>query len=274
MIPFSKWQGCGNDFVLLVKKDILDAGHPADLSPAWIASVCDRKFGIGSDGLILLEKADRGLNCLMWNPDGSSSGMCGNGIRCAAKHALAQGLWENGSPFWMSNRRIEARVEGEEVLVGMGRPSGDPWDPTRTDLTPFLFQLSVLGEVTAHYGVSFGNPHLVTIVPSLGSVRLHESGPVLEKHPDLPGSANVHFVELHGIGIASALHWERGAGQTLACGSGACAIFTVLRHLGLCQEELQLKVPGGLLALSGDETGVWKKGPARESFSGWLSEGS
>lgn len=274
MIPFSKWQGCGNDFVLLLKEDLSRAGLNGTLLPEWIASVCDRRLGVGSDGMILLEKAERGLNCLMWNPDGSASGMCGNGIRCAAKHALAQGLWENGSPFWMSDRLIEVRVEEEEVLVGMGRPSGDPWDPSRTDMAPQLFEIPVLGELTRLYGVSFGNPHLVTLVPRLQDVRLKEFGPVLEKHPDLPGSTNVHFVETLSPGKAAALHWERGAGETLACGSGACAVFTVLRFLGLCQDELELTVPGGLLVLSGGPEGVFKRGPARESFSGWLSEGS
>ena len=270
MIPFAKWQGCGNDFVLLQVEDLKKAGFSDGLTPDQIRRICDRRFGVGSDGLITLERSDRGLICLMWNPDGSQSGMCGNGIRCAARYSLEKGLWQEGVPFWMSDRLMGIAVEREQVTVAMGFPSGDPWDPSQTELPPSRFQLEVLGGSIDAWGVSFGNPHLVVVTRNLNQVDLHQLGPALERHPDLPGSTNAHFVQMVSRSRAVALHWERGAGATLGCGSGASAIFAVLRSLGLCDSPLQLSLPGGVLTLSGDDQGVHKQGPAGESFSGWL----
>lgn len=270
MIPFAKWQGCGNDFVLLQVDDLKKAGLKAGLTPEQICSICDRKFGVGSDGLITLERTEKGLICLMWNPDGSRSGMCGNGIRCAARFSQAKGLWEDGVPFWMSDRLMGIKVLDGQVKVAMGLPSGNPWDPSQVELPPSHLQLNVQGSLVEAWGVSFGNPHLVVVAPNLAEVDLHRLGPALEKHPDLPGSTNAHFVQVRSRTQAEALHWERGAGATLGCGSGASAIFAVLRSLGLCETPLQLTLPGGILILSEDEQGIHKLGPASESFTGWI----
>lgn len=270
MIPFAKWQGCGNDFVLLQVDDLKKAGFADGLTSDQIAKICDRKFGVGSDGLMTLERTSRGLICLMWNPDGSQSGMCGNGIRCAARFSRENRLWQEGVPFWMSDRLMGIEMVGDQVKVAMGLPSGNPWDPTKVDLPPAKFLLKVSGAELEAWGVSFGNPHLVVLVDSLDHVDLHRQGPALEKHPDLPGSTNAHFVHLTSRTEAEALHWERGAGATLGCGSGASAIFAVLRSLELCETPLKLTLPGGVLLLSEDEKGVHKQGPASESFTGWL----
>lgn len=270
MISFAKWQGCGNDFVVVQAKDLREAGLPEGLNAAQISQICDRNFGVGSDGLVTIEVLPQGLVCHMWNPDGSQSGMCGNGIRCTALYSRDAGIWQSGEPFWMADRQVGVTLDGDLVKVLMGHPSGDPFDPTRTDLAPQPIELAVEDHKFSALGVSFGNPHIVMVVPDLAEVDLRRFGPRLEKHPDLPGATNVHFVKSTSQDSAQAIHWERGAGETLSCGSGVCAIFTVLRHLNLCGDELALQVPGGLFKLEQTDEGVLKTGPAAESFRGFL----
>ena len=271
MIPFAKWQGCGNDFVMLQFEDLKKAGLSEGLTPDQTARICDRNFGVGSDGLVTIQVLPHGLVCHMWNPDGSQSGMCGNGIRCTALYSRDAGLWQSGEPFWMGERQVGVTLDGDLVKVQMGQPSGDPFDPSRTDLVPQPIELLVEERLFKALGVSFGNPHIVMVVPDLAEVDLRRYGPRLEKHPDLPGPTNVHFVQSTSFDTARAIHWERGAGETLSCGSGVCAIFTVLRYLGLAGDSLSLQVPGGSFKLEQTEDGVLKTGPAAESFRGFLS---
>lgn len=271
MIPFAKWQGCGNDFVMLQLEDLKKAGLAEGLTPIQIAQICDRNFGVGSDGLVTIETLPHGLVCHMWNPDGTQSGMCGNGIRCTALYSKDAELWQSGEPFWMAERQVGVTLEGDLVKVQMGHPSGDAFDPTRTDIVPQSIMLNVDEQEFSALGVSFGNPHIVMVVQDLADVDLRRFGPRLEKHPDLPGATNVHFVQSISFDTAKAIHWERGAGETLSCGSGVCAIFTVLRHLGLAGDSLSLQVPGGLFTLEETVEGVLKTGPAAETFRGFLS---
>lgn len=271
MIPFAKWQGCGNDFVLVQSQDLCRAGLPNGLNPSQIAQICDRNFGVGSDGLVTIETLPQGLVCHMWNPDGSRSGMCGNGIRCAALYSRNAGIWQSGDRFWMSERKVGVTLDGDLVQVQMGMPSGDPWDAARTDLPPTRYDIAVQGVVFEAWGVSFGNPHMVILTDDLAAIDLAKYGPRLEKHPALPASTNVHFVQVTSPNSADVLHWERGAGRTLACGSGACSVYTVLKHLNRVKNEVSLNLPGGVLKLSFSAEGVMKSGPAGHSFSGFLS---
>ncbi len=225
---------------------------------------------MGSDGLVTIDTLPHGLVCRMWNPDGSQSGMCGNGIRCTALFSRDAGLWQSGEPFWMAERRVGVLLVEDQVQVQMGKPSGAPWDPARTDLPPAEFELEIGETLLRGWGVSFGNPHIVIPTQDIDQTDIAYFGPRLEKHPSFPASTNVHFVQVVSPDSAKVLHWERGAGITLGCGSGACAVYAVLRHLELVNQKVSLNLPGGTLLLDADEDGVLKTGPAAQSFTGFL----
>lgn len=270
-LPFWKYEGTGNDFV------VLDAGAaPAGLDWATLAPLlCDRHRGIGADGVLLLGPGEAApLRMRVLNADGSEPEMCGNGIRCAMRWWADQGRLAPGlAEIETLAGLIRAELVGvDAVRVGMGRPRWLRGEiPTAGEAAAeFRDQvLGVEGEPLTFTAVSMGNPHAVCVVPAVDAVPLTRWGPVLEHHPAFPARTNVEFLEIVDAHRARMIVWERGAGVTLACGTGACAALVVAARAGLLAREATITLPGGALRIEWDATDeVWMTGPARPVFTG------
>jgi diaminopimelate epimerase len=275
-VKFLKMQGTGNDFVVV---DGLRVGASARDWNALARAMCDRHFGVGSDGLLLVEPSERAdFRMRMWNPDGSESEMCGNGIRCFGKYLYDSGL----SP------RPEMRVEtgagvlglvvqaangaAERVTVSMGVPELRPERIPVDVAGERAFDLSVdgVGADVVVSCVSMGNPHAVMFLEGpVADFPLETVGPRVERHRLFPRRVNLEIVSQRGPGELDARVWERGAGITLACGTGACAVAAVARVKGLTGDKTIVHLPGGALELEWDGRGeILLSGPAALVFEG------
>ncbi len=283
-MKFTKMHGIGNDYVYV---NLFEEPMPAD--PAALAvAVSDRHKGIGSDGLILIgpsEEADAQMR--MFNADGSESEMCGNGVRCVAKYIHDHGIARGKRVAIETGRGVltlDLETQGGEVLrarVDMGPPilkaaeipttlAGDP---------PIDAPLSLEGYDLRLTAVSMGNPHVVLYVGDVETYPVARLGPRLERHPVFPRRVNVHFVEVLSAGEVRMRTWERGSGETLACGTGACAVCVAGVLAGRTGRKLLAHLPGGDLELEwpADGAPVYMTGPATEVFTGeWIGvlEGS
>jgi diaminopimelate epimerase len=266
-------QGIGNDFVMV---DAIRSPIQADLA-ALARRVNDRKFGIGGDGLILLERGDKApFRMRMFNPDGSESEMCGNGIRCLARlvrdhgHSEANVLdVETGAGILhlellpSGSVRVDmGRARLTRGEIGMNGPSGDQFVEKPVE-TP--------AGVLPGTAVSMGNPHLVLFVDDAAQIDLEHIGPQLEHHPLFPARTNVHFIQVLDRGHLLQRTWERGAGATLACGTGACASAVAAFITGRADRAAEVRLPGGTLSIEYAEDGtVFMTGPAETVFTGTL----
>ena len=293
VMRFAKMHGAGNDFV------VVDArGTELDWS-AVARGVSDRHFGVGSDGLILVLPSERAdLRMRMFNPDGSESEMCGNGIRCFAKFVLERGLADTGTGALRVETApgvltVEPISEGGRIVrarVAMGvpalRPEDVPVDPSRR-LTPvgareraagggggdalvLDWSLEAAGRTLTITGVSMGNPHAVAFIDEpVAGFPLEEVGPAVERHPLFPRRVNFEVANVVDRGRVTARVWERGAGMTLACGSGACAVAVAARLHGATDDRVDITLPGGVLTVTWDGLGeVFLEGPVAEVFEG------
>ena len=270
---FSKYQGIGNDFVMLADPD--DA---LSLTPEMVRALCDRRFGIGGDGVIRVAPGSGGADFFMdyVNSDGSIGEMCGNGIRCLAVFARAEGLTDKTelNVDTRAGMKVVSINPDETVTVDMGAPIFEPaqipvdWDGP--DALHAKFQLD--DGVVEGACVSMGNPHVVLFTdPDAAPVTT--LGPTLEKHPAFPNGTNVEFIRVDSPDHVTMRVWERGSGETLACGTGAAAVAVVARLLGDADEEMTVTLPGGDLRIkwsgSLDESApVFMTGPANKSFDG------
>jgi diaminopimelate epimerase len=281
--PFVKMEGCGNDYVFIdtgltpeaVEESSL--GEPAE----WVPRIADRHHGVGSDGLILLSPGvNAPVRMRMWNADGSEGRLCLNGLRCAAKYA-AEAI-SPGEEFAVETAAGERRVrvtrsdrgtvEKVEVEAGTAdfRRTSIPVTGDSEELWGELFYLG--GLQLPGYGVSVGNPHLVLWMEEEEAVwraSLREIGEPFHSDPRFPEGVNVHLVSpRRGSGLVMR-SWERGSGETLACGSGAVAAFAVARRLEKIPEQSAVVMPGGRVVMSQDSSGALvMRGPAREVFRG------
>jgi len=261
-ILFEKYQGAGNDFIMINNLD-----GAIKLSPSEIVRICDRHFGIGADGVILVEKSDKPkADCLMnyYNSDGTLAEMCGNGVRCTAKFYLEQ-TGNNNKELNIDTRAGIKKIichEDNTYSVDMGVPNFKSSDFPSTPLKIEGFDFNF---------VSMGNPHAITMVPNLESIDIKVIGPKVENNSLFPNKINVEFVEKTKDDYYKVKVWERGCGETLACGTGACAVFAIIKsELGLASlNEIILEFPGGKLFLSQNEQGhVILRGPATFVFKG------
>lgn len=275
MIRFVKVHGLGNDFVLI--DGILDPQDARDFSKLAEA-MCHRRFGVGSDGLLLAEAVGANhFRMRMWNPDGSESEMCGNGIRCFAKYLFDEGhtrsntmLVETGAgqlrPEVLSDGRVRVDMGPARLKRGEIGMEGEP-EETCIDR-----QYEVSGMSFSGTAVSMGNPHLVLFSENVANVPLEAWGPLLEHHADFPSRVNVHFVQVCNRSHLLQRTWERGAGVTLACGTGACAVAVAGRVTGRTGSHTVVTLPGGDLEIECREgENVFMTGPAVEVFRGeWI----
>jgi diaminopimelate epimerase len=270
-IDFTKMHGVGNDFV------VFDA--PVDeslLRPERLRSLADRRTGIGFDQALLLEaprRADSAVYYRIFNADGDEVEQCGNGARCIAALLHRRGLTRDGaitleSPAGPIRARIEA---GERVAVDLGVPDFAPaalpfTAPREADSYP----LEVAGTTVEIGAVSLGNPHAVLTVPSADEAPVATLGPAIERHPRFPQRVNVGFLEIVARSEVRLRVYERGAGETRSCGTGACAAVAVGRRRGLLESQVQVGVRGGELQVNWAGTGehIWLTGPTRISFAG------
>ncbi len=259
-LPFVKMHGAGNDFVVVDGRDL----SGGELTPERIAVLCDRRRGIGGDGLVLVAPA-AGVDFQMtyFNADGRPATMCGNGARCAVAFAFSRGLCGEECKFTSAAGTHSGRLTESEVTIQMS-----PWRDLRLGIevtgSPF----------PAHHFVDTGVPHLVIPVADLAAVDLGGWGPRLRRHPTLaPDGANVDWVQA-GEAECSLRTYERGVeAETLACGTGAAAAAVVLCRLGQATSPVAVRTRGGdlLTVLVEDkepESGLWLRGPAVEVFGG------
>ncbi len=253
-LPFAKWEGLGNDFVIVDARPGLE-GDPATLARA----MCAPHFGIGADGLVLLRGNGQGLAMEIFNRDGSLASTCGNALRCLALYARREGLSQGSEVSFQTPSGLRlARFVSDEVEVDMGPPQG--LSPAGLAAEPVPVEVSD-GE---GWGVSMGNPHLVVFVDR--PVALSERGAYLQQHGPL-GEVNVEFTRVLSPTHLAVQVYERGAGATLACGSGACAALAAAVASGRAERAARVDLPGGSLQVTWAET-MWMRGPARELFRG------
>ena len=284
MLQFSKYQGLGNDFLLLDGRDLEDGDRAFGLDAEAVRRLCDRRFGVGGDGVILALPPRQGgeLRMRIFNADGSEPEMCGNGIRCLARF-LADSDGDEPGRIWqvetLAGRIVpELRADGT-IRVDMGPPFLEPAAvPTTLPLGPAGLpqgELEVEGHTFTVAAAGMGNPHVVIPVEDVEAVQLERFGAALERHPAFPARTNVHFVQVLSPEHLVMRVWERGAGPTLACGTGACATLVACHRLGLCQCRARLDLPGGPLWIewAGDGAPVIMSGPAEAVFDGVVVPG-
>ena len=274
---FVKAHGAGNDFVMI--EDLDDALRP---NAAFVAAVCDRHFGVGADGLIRITRArDADFFMDYYNADGEVAEMCGNGIRCLGKYVADRGLFDGESMRVDTRDGIKEMTlyrgsDGtvERVRVDMGEPILDRASiPVTGDGDPLHEQLSVAGTQLEAACVSMGNPHAVVFVDDLAGTAFEKLGPALETNERFPAKTNAEFAQVLNDHEVRMRVWERGVGETMACGTGACAVAVAANLRGHTGRNVATHLPGGTLDIEWDDGGrVFMTGPAEEAFEGELSE--
>ena len=272
---FTKMQGAGNDYVYL---DCFRERLPAD--PAKLAiAIADRHFGVGGDGMILIcpsEKADARMR--MFNADGSEAEMCGNGLRCVAKYVFDHGIVAKEKLAIETGRgilQVELEVTGgkaKRVRVNMGEPIlASEKIPTTLPGNPPIDVPLTIGDITLKVTcVSMGNPHCVTFVDAITDQHVHGIGPKIESYAAFPRRTNVEFVKVNRRDDVTMRVWERGSGETLACGTGACGVCVAGVLSGRTDRKIVVHLLGGDLELLWSEVDnhVYMTGPAVEVFTG------
>ena len=274
IMEFTKMQGCGNDYVYVNGfENKID--NPNKLSEI----VSDRHFGIGSDGLIVInpsEKADFKMS--MYNADGSEGKMCGNGIRCVAKYVYDNKMTDKTTitvETLSGIKTLELNVKNdkvETVKVNMGTPILLPKDvPVVSDKDKVVDEPIVIDDKEYRITcVSMGNPHAITFIENTDDLEIETIGPKFENNPIFPDRVNTEFIQVLDRNTVKMRGWERGSGETFACGTGACATVVACVLNGLTDDKVTVKLLGGDLFIeyNREENTVYMTGPAKVSFTG------
>jgi diaminopimelate epimerase len=273
-LRFTKMHGLGNDFVVIdgVRQSV-------DLTTEQVRFLADRRFGIGCDQVLVVEAAQNpaaAFRYRIYNADGGEVEQCGNGARCFARFVRDQGLTElDVIPVETRAGLIELRLRADgQVQVNMGRPRFEPADiPFDAPCRARHYAIDVRGQSVDIGAVSMGNPHAVLHVPDVDHAHVEELGPMIEGHPRFPRRVNVGFMQVLDRGHILLRVFERGAGETLACGTGACAAVVVGIEQGLLDAEVDVTLPGGHLVVSwaADDQPVMMTGPATTVFEGRIA---
>lgn len=276
-MKFTKMHGIGNDYIYV------NCFEEVVTDPSRMALVMSKQhFGVGSDGLVLIEpddSADFGMR--IFNSDGSEAEMCGNALRCIGKYVYERGMTDKTQVTVNTKgglKVLELHVEDGKVVsvtADMGSPELTPGNipTTLTGDLVLKHRLQILGQTYFITCVNMGNPHAVIFVRDPEVVNLPEIGPIIENHPLFPRRTNVEFVRVIDRGILQMRVWERGAGETLACGTGASAALVAAVLGGLCDRSVQMKLTGGNLNLTwnAEDNHVYQTGPAAFVFDGnWI----
>lgn len=274
IMEFTKMQGCGNDYVYVNGFE-----NKIDNSNKLSEIVSDRHFGIGSDGLIVInpsEKADFKMS--MYNADGSEGKMCGNGIRCVAKYVYDNKMTDKTTitvETLSGIKTLELNVKNdkvETVKVNMGTPILLPKDvPVVSDKDKVVDEPIVIDDKEYRITcVSMGNPHAITFIENTDDLEIETIGPKFENNPIFPDRVNTEFIQVLDRNTVKMRVWERGSGETFACGTGACATVVACVLNGLTDDKVTVKLLGGDLFIeyNREENTVYMTGPAKVSFTG------
>ncbi|WP_124949657.1 diaminopimelate epimerase [Sulfuriferula thiophila] len=272
-LKFTKMHGAGNDFV------VIDAiSQPVNLSTAQVRWIADRHFGVGCDQLLLVERPtrdDADFRYRIFNADGSEVEQCGNGARCFVRFVHDHGLTQQREiRVETASGLIFPRLEDDgRVTVNMGAPRFEPADiPFVADQRALTYPLEVNGTTVEINALSMGNPHAVQIVDNVDTAPVAETGAVIEHHPRFPKRVNAGFMQIIDRGHIRLRVFERGAGETLACGTGACAAVVAGISRGLLQPKVDVTTHGGILTIewAGGDNPVWLTGPTVNVFEAEL----
>ncbi|WP_287604906.1 diaminopimelate epimerase [Thiothrix sp.] len=270
---FTKMHGIGNDFV------VLDGiNQVVNLSSAQVQRIADRHFGVGCDQLLVVEAyagEEADFRYRIFNADGSEVEQCGNGARCFARFVYDQGLTQKTTiPVMTASGLIVLNIRPNgQVMVNMGVPEFAPERiPFISERQQTLYNREIAGEWVSFSAVSMGNPHAVLQVTDVDMAPVGVLGPALEHHPSFPRRVNVGFMQVLGRDRIRLRVFERGSGETLACGTGACAAVVAGCIQGLLDMQVTVTLPGGDLQIRWDGEGqpVWMTGPAETVFRGTL----
>lgn len=273
-LEFTKMHGAGNDVVILdgIRETLPDVDSIASF-------LLDRRLGIGGDQLLVARPgSDAEFRMEIWNPDGSRAEMCANGIRAFFLWLRESGLCEaDVAPVETLKGVVTPRLAGPGlVAVDMGLPILEPEKVPTTlrgataDAPALDVAIEALGDALRASAVSIGNPHCVVYVDAVDAVEIERIGPALENHPAFPNRTNVEFVEVVSTRELRQRTWERGTGETLACGSGACAVGAVSMLLGHCERDVEIALRGGTLRIEwpNADAHITMTGPATHVFRG------
>ncbi len=273
-LEFSKMHGLGNDFMV-----IDNVTQNQYLSPEQIRRLADRNFGVGFDQLLVVEPPydpEMDFHYRIYNADGSEVEQCGNGARCFARFVRIKGLTNKqriGVSTAKGNIILQIERDGN-VSVNMGQPI---WQPEQVPFTANQqadhYELDVLGFPMTVGVVSMGNPHCVTVVDDLDNLDIATLGPAIERHARFPQGVNAGFMEIVNRSHIRLRVYERGVGETLACGTGACAAVVVGQKFGLLDNKVKVDLPGGQLRIrcDSDKHPVRMTGPAKHVYDGKIN---
>jgi diaminopimelate epimerase len=272
-LNFTKMHGLGNDFVLLN-----GFRQALKLTPENVRRIADRHFGVGCDQVLVVEpphgQAD--VHYRIYNADGSEVEHCGNGVRCVARYLRDEGLVGRDEITVETMKGGISRVyieNGQLVRVNMGAPRFEPADiPISSRQRASNYQVDVGGGYVSVGAVSMGNPHAVMRVDNVDTAPVSTLGPMIERHVMFPEGVNVGFMQVVNAEKIRLRVFERGTGETLACGTGACAAVVIGRLYGLLKQAVDVELPGGHLSISWADAGepVWMTGPAERVFEGQI----
>jgi diaminopimelate epimerase len=272
-VPFTKMHGAGNDFVVFD-----GVSRPIRLAPEKIRRLADRHFGVGCDQVLLVERptvAGADFRYRIFNADGGEVEQCGNGARCFVRFVRDRRLTAKDEiAVETAAGMIYPRLEADgAVSVNMGVPRFEPAEvPFEAGARETVYALEVDGRKVGVSVLSLGNPHAVQLVPDVDAAPVSTQGPRIERHPRFPRRVNAGYMQVVDRGHIRLRVYERGAGETLACGSGACAAAVAGRQRGLLDDKVEVKLPGGTLRVSwaGEGQPVWLTGPAITVFEGTI----
>ena len=277
MLKFEKYHGAGNDFVIMNEKDLIEKGIPDYNELA--KQVCDRHFGIGADGLLILKYVANMPFMFYYNSDGSQAPMCGNGIRCFSNYLRNNNVEQENSfivKTLSGDLVIETNMDEEEnifsVKVNMGKPIFEVKKLINTDKERFLKEkINIDGKEIEISYIFMGTDHSVIFVDDFSEYDIDDLGKKIENYTELfPKKVNVNFVKVTDRNNMEVITWERGAGRTLACGTGATASAVLGRIFDLTDEKVNVKVPGGQLTIeySQEEDDAFMTGPSEKIAEG------
>ena len=277
MLKFEKYQGAGNDFVIVSEKELIEKGIPE--YGEFASQVCNRHFGIGADGLIILKYVASMPFMFFFNADGSQAPMCGNGIRCFS-HYLVNNHLVDGNEFVVKTvpGDLTIRVNYDEekddfsARVNMGKPIFNIKELINTEKEQFLREkINIDGKEIEISYIFMGTDHSVIFVNDFSDYNIDEIGEKIENYTDLfPKKVNVNFVKVYDRKRMEVITWERGAGRTLACGTGATASAVLAKTFGFVDDKVNVKVPGGQLVIEyeGGENDAFMTGPSEKIAEG------
>ena len=272
-VPFTKMHGAGNDFVVFD-----GVTRPVALTPEKIRRLADRHFGIGCDQVLVVERPSASgadFRYRIFNADGGEVEQCGNGARCFVRFVRDKRLTAKDEiAVETISGMIYPRLEPDgNVTVNMGVPRLDPAEvPFEAGKRENVYDLEVNGRKVSVTVLSMGNPHAVQVVPEVDNAPVNTQGPLIERHPRFPQRVNAGYMQVVDRGHIRLRVYERGTGETLACGSGACAAVVAGRQRGLLDDKVDVKLLGGTLRVSwaGEGQPVWMTGPAVTVFEGTI----